>query len=385
MLRRLFLILSMMAALVGFTALGNAQQTGLGGQIGFSGSFTYDDNSSPTMFTSFDGVTVASTPVPTGSFAGLQGQSATFTPFSFSDSCITPLWSVTSGSNSYYLDANIASADLTLLPSVVSFTGNGTLFWGNNGNIESSAASWSLSVNSNNNFNLLISTTNVPVQGNPPSPFPSFGAEIFSYGVYSTNSPPGTCPITGNVAVGQRIVVIAMEDGTDRNISGVTDSQGNSYTPVIYYNNTNFSPGNQIIWSAYATSALTAGADTINITWSSQMAGWNAYAISIVTLNNTQPAGQPDSTAENNAYGYAFFNNGVSVPGTTVAANTVSVGLVAANNFPWTIGSGTIYDNMQRNIHYEFFYHVNTSAGPYDPGGTGSLYNTYSGIWAAFK
>jgi len=223
------------------------------------------------------------------------------------------------------------------------------------------------------------------VQGNPPSPFPSFGAEIFSYGAYSTKSPPGTCPITGNVAVGQRIVVIAMEDANDRNISSVTDSQGNSYTPVIFYNNTNFCPGNQIIWSAYVTNALTAGADTITISWAPQMAGWNAYAISIVTLNNTQPAGQPDSTAGNNAYGYAFYNNAVFVPGTTVAANTVAVGLVAANNFAWKIGSGIVYDYRLENIHYEFFYNVNTSAGPYDPGGTGSLYNTYSGIWAAFK
>jgi len=267
MLRRLLSILSVVVALVGFTALKNAQETGFGGWIGFAGSFTM---------------------------------------------------------------------------------------------------------------------TNAPAQGNPPPPAasPSFGSEIFSYNTGSTNSPPGKCSITANVAVGQRIVVIAMIDGNDYHVSAVTDSKGNSYSQMINYNNTNFQNCIQTIWSAYATGALTAGTDTITITWSPSTTGWRAYAIGIVTLNNTQSTGQPDSTAENNAY---MYTTAVSVPGTTVAANTVSVGLVAANNFAWSIRTGTIYDKKVSNIQYLFFYHVNTSAGVYNPRGTGPAHNTYSGIWAAFK
>ena len=49
MLRRLLSILSIVVALVGFTALVNAQETSLGGQIGFAGSFTYDNNPTTTF------------------------------------------------------------------------------------------------------------------------------------------------------------------------------------------------------------------------------------------------------------------------------------------------------------------------------------------------
>src|SRR5208337_2534183 len=99
---------------------------------------------------------------------------------------------------------------------------------------------------------------------------------------------------------------------------------------------------NICIWSAYITTALTAGKDTITVGWNS-VSSWNAFAISIVTLNNTAQTGQPDSTAQNNAYGYS---TGVTIPGNTVAANTVIVGLNNCNNFVWNIGSGwNIYDS----------------------------------------
>ena len=218
---------------------------------------------------------------------------------------------------------------------------------------------------------------------------PSFGSEIYSFATASTNTPPGACSINANVAAGQRIVVLAMEDGNDYYVSSVTDSEGNSYSQMAYYNNnspTAFEHCNQSIWSSYVTKPLTAGTDTITITWSPNPAlspaTYRAYAISIVTLNNTQPTGQPDSKAQNNAYGYT---NSVSIPGTTVAANTVSVGILAANDFVWTIGKGTIYDSQHQNIYYDFFFNVNTSAGPYDPGGTGASGDTYSGVWTALK
>jgi len=378
MLRHMLAISCMAVVLLGFVVPGNAQ---VGGQIGFVGSFTYDSNTSPTKIASFSGVTVASTPAPTGSFTGLGGQPVTFTPFSFAAGAVTPLWTITVGSNTYYLDAIITSANLTELPYATSFTGNGTVYWNDNGTLYAGAANWSLATNSNNGFNLLISMTTGPQGGNPPGP--TFGSQIFSYGAASTNTPPGACAITANVSAGQRIVVLAMEDGNDWHVSGVTDSKGNSYSQMIYYANTNYSASNQSIWSAYVTTPLVAGTDTITITWSSSPSGsWRGYAISIVTLNNTQQAGQPDSTAENNAYGYS---NTVSIPGTTVAASTIAVGFLTANYFVWTIGSGTIYESLTENVYYDFFYHVNSSAGAFNPGGTGCQSQTYSGVWAAFK
>jgi len=259
----------------------------------------------------------------------------------------------------------------------------GSFAYGNNTsptNLYSAPANWSLATDSDSGSNLLISMTTGPQGGTLPGP--SFGSEIFSWSASSTNSPPGACPITANVSAGQRIVVLAIEDGVEYQISNLTDSQGNSYSRMVYYNNSTYSTSSQNIWSAYVKNPLKAGADTITITWSPNVTVSRAWAISIVTLNNTRQTGQPDSTAQNNAYGYT---NSVSIPGTTVAANTVSVGLLVANDFVWTIGNGTIYDALTQNIHYDFFYHVNTSAGFYNPGGTGALHNTYSGSWAAFK
>lgn len=384
MLNRSLLLWSIVIALLCLTTPGNAQTNGPGGQIGFVGTFSYDSNTAPTQFASFTGVTVATTPAPTGSFAGLGGKSVTFTPFSFSSTSVTPLWTVTSGTNTFYLNASITSADLTLLPSVVSFEGDGTVFWNNNGTIESSSATWSLSANSSNGFNLQISLTKAEGQATPPQgSSPTFGNEIFSFntGHSTTNSPPGICPISQNVAAGQRIVVLAVQDGNDYHVTGVTDSEGNTYSQTVYYNNTGFQNCNQSIWSAYVTNALTAGTDTITITWSPNPTTWRQYAVSIVTLNNTQPSGQPDSIAEHSAY---MYTPAVSVPGTTVAANTIVVGMLAANDFAWQIGTGTLYENMAANIHYEFFYNVNSSAGAYNPGGSGDG-GTYSGVWAAFK
>jgi len=234
----------------------------------------------------------------------------------------------------------------------------------------------------NATFQLVLPAGAPPLPGLPPS----FGSEIYSFSTPSTNAPPVTCSITGNAAAGQRIVVLAIEDGNYYQVSGVTDSKGNSYSQLLFYdNNTGYSESNECIWSAYVTNPLTAGADTITITWSALYPSPpnQGFAVSIVTLNNTQQYNQPDSTAENNAYSAG---GAVSIPGTTVAANTISVGLLTANNFAWTIGNGTLYDSQKQNIYYDFFYHVNTSAGPYDPGGTGTPAPlTYSGAWVALK
>src|SRR5208337_5546008 len=214
-----------------------------------------------------------------------------------------------------------------------------------------------------------------------PTAAPSFGTEIYSFQSSSTDGPPGTCSISSNVSVGQRVVVLATNYGNSFSVTGVTDTKGNSYSQMLYYNNTNYANSNICIWSAYITTALTAGTDTINVTWNS-VSSYNAFAISIVTLNNTAQTGQPDSTAQNNAYGYSA---GVTIPGTTVSANTVIVGLNNCDTFVWTIGPGwTIYDSQNANIYYNFFNRVASSSGAQDPAGTGASSQTYSGAWVAF-
>src|SRR5208337_1342780 len=156
-------------------------------------------------------------------------------------------------------------------------------------------------------YTFTVTATNAIGTGSPsgssnqvtPTSAPTFGTEIYSFGSGSTNSPPGTCSINSNVSVGQRVVVIATDDGNAYSVTGVTDTKGNSYSQMLYYRNTNYESSNICIWSAYITTALTAGKDTITVGWNS-VSSWNAFAISIVTLNNTAQTGQPDSTAENN-------------------------------------------------------------------------------------
>ena len=229
-------------------------------------------------------------------------------------------------------------------------------------------------------------TLSVTVTVNPPSTQspPSFGNEIYSFATGSTDSPPGTCAISSNVSVGQRVVVIAVQDSNVNSVSGVTDTQGNTYSQMLYYNNTNYQNANICIWSAYVLKPLVAGTDTITLTWNPDVTTWRAYAVSIVTVNNTAQNGQPDSTAENNAYLYSGHNP--SIPGTTVAVNTVIVGAMLANDFVWTPGAGwTIYDSKSSNIYYDFFQSAVSNPGQQDPGGTAPSYNTFAGAWVGFK
>ena len=211
---------------------------------------------------------------------------------------------------------------------------------------------------------------------------PTFGGEIYSFVNSSTNTPPGICRTSSNVSLGQRVVVIAVNDGPHY-IGGVTDTRGNTYSQMLWYDNRNFSPGNISIWSAFVTTPLTASSDTITITWDSAIADWTAYAVSIAAVNNTAQCGQPDSTGQNNAYMYSGV---ISIPGRTVSQNTVIVGAVMANEFVWKPHrEWTIYDSKTSNIHYDFFYGTVSSSGHQSPGGTGPPHNTFAGAWVAFR
>ena len=178
------------------------------------------------------------------------------------------------------------------------------------------------------------------------------------------------------------MVVLAAEDGNDYHVTNVTDSQGNSYSQALYYHNTNYQPTEHSIWYAYITNPLTSR-DHVTITWSATITSWKSFAVSVAYITGVAQAGQPDSTAKNNAY---MYTRKVTVPGKTVAANVIVVGFNVANDFAWMIGSGwTIYHSENINIYYDFFYKVLSSAGATDPGGSGPSGNTYSGVWAAFK
>jgi hypothetical protein len=115
------------------------------------------------------------------------------------------------------------------------------------------------------------------------------------------------------------------------------------------------------------------------ITWSGLGLG-RAYAINIAYLTGV-------STLSGSATANAWMgNNAISVAGRTRAANTIIIGALIANDFKWSIArGGTVYRDNPANIHYEFFTKPVSSAGMVDPGGTGPIGSTYSGVWAAFS
>ena len=211
---------------------------------------------------------------------------------------------------------------------------------------------------------------------------PSFGGELCNFTSNSTFTPPGACSLTGSVPAGATMVVMAAEDGNDYHLANVTDSRGNTYSQALYYHNTNFQPTEQSIWYAYVTHPLTRR-DYVRVKWSASITLYKSFAVNVAYITGVAQSGQPDSVAENNAYKYT---TAVTIPGTTVAPNTIVIGFTVANDFVWTIGSGwTIYRSNNVNIYYDFFYQVLSSAGSTDPAGTGPAANTYSGVWAAFK
>ena len=150
----------------------------------------------------------------------------------------------------------------------------------------------------------------------------------------------------------------------------------------VYQDPEGFQPTFHAIWSAYVDHPLTAGVDTISLTWTPTPNASRAYGISIVTINGSKRDSQPDSSAHNNGYVYA--PGAVTIPGTTTASKTLIIGGNTCNRVEWQIGAGwTIYRQIYTNIFYNFFYKIVT-AGPQDPGGTSSVNGTYRGLWVAF-
>jgi len=147
----------MVVMLVGFTAF-NAAAIPLYGSISFSGTAAFDntDLTLATSITSFSGVTVSGTGGIGNYSAIAAGTSATFTPFTFSSftSPLVPLWTLTTGGNTYSLDATglviayVDAGNITLKgPGIAHITGYTDTpgIWSITGNSAGGTASFSSS------------------------------------------------------------------------------------------------------------------------------------------------------------------------------------------------------------------------------------------------
>jgi hypothetical protein len=158
-------VLVISAALCG--SLANA--TPIAGTINFDGIATTNTGSlqTATAFTTITGVTVV--PVESGNYVGTTGTPTTFTPFAFSATAVTPLWSFSIGAVNYWFDA-------TGTISVNHFSFGGTNFlnlsgsgWAGETGYSLTAGTWSItdtSVGTETTFTFGADTT---VSGVPDS------------------------------------------------------------------------------------------------------------------------------------------------------------------------------------------------------------------------
>lgn len=95
------------------------------GSIGFAGQFSTDNNANfnlATQFTSFNAVVLSTS----GDYAGIPNlTSATFSPFMFTDTSVTPLWTVLGASGTEY-KFNATSFSLSRSVSSITASGFGT-------------------------------------------------------------------------------------------------------------------------------------------------------------------------------------------------------------------------------------------------------------------
>lgn len=193
-------------------------------------------------------------------------------------------------------------------------------------------------------------------------------------------------PLTGTTTIpsGHR-AVLALAVAQTITVSSLTDDAGNTWAVDL-----TGSPAGQsgiAICSSPLGFSL-AASNNITITFSSTAAF--PIAVSLNDLSGTAGSGQPDSTAGVST----TFATSVSIPGTTIASNTVAIGVLTNDNngtytysgSAWTIiGTGTQYSSGASRI-CNFVTKTFSAAGAQDPGGTwttGNI-NQVNG-WAAYK
>jgi len=215
--------------------------------------------------------------------------------------------------------------------------------------------------------------------GSDPATSPAFAAQLQTFNIFG--GPSYVITLTGPVSVGQRVVVLAGNFESTDSITGVTDSEGNTYTVHIasqLVNSCGLSVG---IASANVTTALVSG-DTITVTLAS--ASTNYVAGSVSLLNNCAASGQPDSYAANDANSYT-----ISVPGTTVAGQTAIIGI--AGEYAGTSTGSPTWTRITPapsasygSINLECFYINATSSGTQNPDLPTSA-TVWGAAWVAFK
>jgi len=160
------------AALIAVVFMGTSARADqiINGTINFGGGGITTDTgnlSSATEFTAISGVTVSSGLAgPNGSYAGTDGASVTFTPFSFASSGVTPLWYFSIGSVTYAFNATSVNIG-TQTSSFLNLSGSGMAYiTGGATTYTPTVGTWTITdTATSDTFTFSASTTTVPDSG----------------------------------------------------------------------------------------------------------------------------------------------------------------------------------------------------------------------------
>lgn len=208
---------------------------------------------------------------------------------------------------------------------------------------------------------------------------PAFDEELTRTYVF-TASTTTEITLTKGVAAGKRLVVLScLSSGSY--ISSITDSRLNSYTVHQLAGGDGTATQRVSVASGHISTALQIG-DKVTITWNNSVS--QAKVIFLAVLSNCAASGQPDVTR-----GRSVYQQNVSEPASTVAQNTVAIGLLsyATTGSTYTLSSwsisGTYNDQTTRRVY--LVYSAFTSSGSKNPGGTWGATNAQANAWVAFN
>jgi hypothetical protein len=146
------------------------------GTISFAGTATADNNNllDATKFTSFTDVTVGAASSLFGAYAGTAGASVTVTPFTFNppnaSTPIDPLWTFTSGGDTYTFDVLSLVEDYAT-PTALVLSGMGTaMITGPGSDYESTTGEWSLTAQTFGDSAFTFSDTTTAATSAVPEP-----------------------------------------------------------------------------------------------------------------------------------------------------------------------------------------------------------------------
>lgn len=203
---------------------------------------------------------------------------------------------------------------------------------------------------------------------------PAFDLSAFAP-VVGPSDQPAVATCSNAVATGKRLVVVIFSNNEQGGISSVVDSGGNTYSSIASV----VTASNRKVWlysSAIGTALTTSS--TVTVTWVTPSYSYQCvmgFVLSGVSAVDVSATGDNDNAAT------------VSASATTTVADTVAVGVVASMDASYASGNfDALYTSSSGGGATIYAVKkVFNSTGSKDIGGTCTIFQGWSTVWAAFK